>query len=102
MHGTVSGVRQAQIVLRAELHGFLNVLRHVAAPPQVGIDDSTVVRGLRGPVLCPARRPHADLWHKIWNAIEDSFVGEGVLVVVKVEAHSKKIHAQQLEGLELC
>eukprot|EP00959_Pyramimonas_sp_CCMP1952_P227864 4764601-Pyramimonas_sp.AAC.1 len=93
MHGsTVSEVRQAQIVRGAELHGFLYVLRHVAVPLQVGTDNSTVVRGLmRGPVLCrPARRPHADLWHKIWNAIKDSSVGEGDLVVVKVEAHSKK------------
>eukprot|EP00959_Pyramimonas_sp_CCMP1952_P081744 1707615-Pyramimonas_sp.AAC.1 len=83
MQGTVSGVRQAQIVLGAELHGFLNVFRHVAAPLQVGIGNSTAIRGLmRGPVLCrPARRPHTDLWYRIWNAIEDSFVGEGDLVV---------------------
>ena len=90
-YGSAAGQRRCLSVLRCELLGALELFRMAAPPFRVGIDNSTVVKGLRkGRAWCTAGvRAHADLWVQIWNELDAIFPGMVGLEVVKVKAHRK-------------
>ena len=100
--GALPGRRCFGSVLRAELFALLMLLRHALPPIRIGIDNSTVVKGLtRGAVWSTSwKRPHADIWKSIWGILEDAFVDEQGLVVAKVKAHRGKKVGETLVGLD--
>ena len=52
---------------------FLFLLQHALPPFSLAIDNLTVIKGLRrGEAYCTLpRRPHADLWRRIWFLLRD-------------------------------
>ena len=98
--GSVPGERRRLSSLRCELFALLQAVSEAAPPLRVGIDNSTVVKGmLRGRRLCVAGcRPHCDLWLQIWNVVDDVFPEMQGLEVHKVKAHQKKSDGKKLVG----
>ena len=88
-YGALPGRRRFSSVLRAELYALLMLLRHALPPLRIGIDNSTVVKGLAKGVVWSTcwKRPHADLWRQIWSILEDPFIDHQGFVVAKVKAH---------------
>ena len=60
-------------ILRAELYALFIFLQHALPPFSLAIDNLTVIKGLRrGEAYCTLpRRPHADLWRRIWFLLKD-------------------------------
>ena len=58
----------------------------------VHIDCLTVLKGVwKGRKwCCAARRPHADIWRRIWDRLEDIGIGPTGIVLEKVAAHVSK------------
>eukprot|EP00959_Pyramimonas_sp_CCMP1952_P172001 3594042-Pyramimonas_sp.AAC.1 len=67
MHGSLPGLRCFSSVLRAEIFALAKLLECDTPPLRVGIDNSTVIRGLcRGSRWClRPSRPHSDLWARV-------------------------------------
>eukprot|EP00959_Pyramimonas_sp_CCMP1952_P377124 7899044-Pyramimonas_sp.AAC.1 len=65
------------------MYGLMKTLERAAPPLRVGIDNSTVIRGLRRGRrwCCSPKRPHADLWDRVWFLLPDSFPGDGDFAV---------------------
>ncbi len=57
---------------------------------RVHIDNETVVKGVaRGKRwCCQARRPHADVWRRIWHILDDVGVGPAGVEVLKCRSHT--------------
>ena len=102
LQGPLPGLRIAMTVLRAEIFALLQILMRCQAPLSVGIDNSTVVKGIRrGRAWCTsAKRPHADLWLKVWNILDDLFPDLQGFECIKVKAHTLKKDRPK-EGIEL-
>eukprot|EP00973_Karenia_brevis_P045411 6290497-Karenia_brevis.AAC.1 len=71
MFGTLPG--EEQTVPRAELYALRAVLPWVITPVVIWMDHKNHVDAIKkGRAWCTSpHRPHADLWRKIWNIIDD-------------------------------
>ncbi|CAK0878174.1 unnamed protein product, partial [Prorocentrum cordatum] len=88
-------------VKRAEMWAFLKVLERMLPPGQVYTDHKGIVEGLqRGERWCTSwKRPHADLWRRIWHKVKD--LDLDIHCVKHVKAHRSKSRIGQLEGEDL-
>ncbi|CAK0809345.1 unnamed protein product, partial [Prorocentrum cordatum] len=88
-------------VKRAEMWAFLKVLERMLPPGRVYTDHKGIVEGLqRGERLCTSwKRPHADLWRRIWHKVKDMDLD--IHCVKHVKAHRSKSRIEQLEGEDL-
>ncbi|CAK0838315.1 unnamed protein product, partial [Prorocentrum cordatum] len=88
-------------VKRAEMWAFLKVLERMLPPGHVYTDHKGIVEGLqRGERWCTSwKRPHADLWRRIWHKVKD--LDLDIHCVKHVKAHRSKSRIGQLEGEDL-
>ncbi|CAK0822508.1 unnamed protein product, partial [Prorocentrum cordatum] len=88
-------------VKRAEMWAFLKVLERMLPPGHVFTDHKGIVEGLqRGERWCTSwKRPHADLWRRIWHKVKDMDLD--IHCVKHVKAHRSKSRIGQLEGEDL-
>ncbi|CAK0843011.1 unnamed protein product, partial [Prorocentrum cordatum] len=88
-------------VKRAGMWAFLKVLERMLPPGQVYTDHKGIVEGLqRGERWCTSwKRPHADLWRRIWHKVKD--LDLDIHCVKHVKAHRSKSRIGQLEGEDL-
>ena len=86
-------------ILRAELWALWQAIILSELGATFVSDCATVLRGLeRGPKWCTAaRRPHADVWRRIWDSFRD--IGEEAHVdsVAKCKAHLSKTERAKLD-----
>ncbi|CAK0863259.1 unnamed protein product [Prorocentrum cordatum] len=85
-------------VKRAEMRAFLKVLERMLPPGHVYTDHKGIVEGLqRGERWCTSwKRPHADLWRRIWHKVKGMDLD--IHCVKHVKAHRSKSRIGQLEG----
>ena len=88
-------------ILRAELWALWQAII-LSDPGATFVSDcATVLRGLeRGPKWCSAaRRPHADVWRRVWECFRD--IGEEAHVdsVAKCKAHLSKAERAKLDEI---
>ena len=85
-------------ILRAELWGLLQSLRHCLPPITVHVDCEAVLTMLaRGKKCCTAARTrHADVWRRIWQCIDDIGLGAHGAVFAKCAAHLSQARRAEL------
>ena len=86
-------------ILRAELWALWQAII-LSEPGATFVSDcATVPRGLeRGPKWCTAaRRPHADVWRRIWDCFLDIGDEAHIDSVTKCKAHLSKAERAQLD-----
>ena len=88
-------------VKRAEMWAFYKVLERKLGDGKVFTDHKGIIEGmLKGERWCTSwRRPHADVWKRIWHNIRDMDLD--VRGVLHVKAHRSKAKIEQLKGAEL-
>ncbi|CAK0830576.1 unnamed protein product [Prorocentrum cordatum] len=88
-------------VKRAEMWAFLKVLERMMPPGRIYTDHKGIIEGLqKGERWCTSwRRPHADIWKRIWHKVED--LDLDVNCVKHVKAHRSTAKIEQLEGDDL-
>ena len=87
-------------ILRAELWALWQAII-LSEPGATFVSDcATVLRGLeRWPKWCTAaRRPHADVWRRIWDCFRDIGDEAHVDSVAKCKAHLSKAERAKLDG----
>ena len=86
-------------IKRAELWGFLQLLRFAMPPIRALTDHLGIVQGLeRGRLWCVAAgRPHADVWKLIWDKWEDLGKEEAGNQAIHCKAHRSKAQIQNLD-----
>ena len=86
-------------ILRAELWALWQAIILSEAGATFVSDSATVLRGLeRGPKWCiVARRPHADVWRRIWDCFRDIGDEAHVDSVTKCKAHLSKAERAKLD-----
>ena len=89
-----------RMIARAELYGILVVLRSCLPPVRIHVDCELILKGIaRGRRWCTySKRPHADIWKKIWSALADIGIGEDGATFLKVRAHVARGRAQLEEA----
>ena len=86
-------------ILRAELWALWQAI-FLSEPGATFVSDcATVLRGLeRGPKWCTAaRRPHADVWRRIWECFRDIGDEAHIDSVTKCKAHLSKAEQAKLD-----
>jgi len=85
-------------ILRAELWGLFQSLRHCLPPITVHVDCEAVLTMLaRGKKWCTAARTrHADVWRRIWQYIDDIGLGAHGAVFAKCAAHLSQARRAEL------
>ncbi|CAK0893094.1 unnamed protein product, partial [Prorocentrum cordatum] len=88
-------------VKRAEMWAFLKVLQNALPPFDAHTDRRGIIEGLqKGEMWCTSwKRPHADLWKRIWHKVRD--LDLDVSRVHRVTAHRAKSKIAQLQRTEL-
>ena len=85
-------------IKRAEMWAFYQALRNATLPCTIHTDHQGIVDGIRrGKQWClSAKRPHADVWRRIWAKLEDlDFTEEQVQ---HVRAHRTKAAMRAMEA----
>ena len=89
-------------VKRSELGAFLVWLQHSLPPVEAHPDHAAIPSSMaKGRQWCvQARRPHADVWRRIWDCWGDLGGFEASNVVLHVKAHRSQSATAKLQGAQ--